>query len=102
MAYSYRYQLKDRKMREQFDLTAYDEEIRDVLRNLFGENLKDAFVEEKQFEFRLYMSVSKAALQRMGRELKWVLPVYGFSRMEQKLYALVYLPQDEAEWGALQ
>lgn len=97
MAYSYRYQLKDRKMREQFDLTAYDEEIRDVLRNLFGENLKDAFVEEKQFEFRLYMSVSKAALQRMGRELKWVLPVYGFSRMEQKLYALVYLPQDEAE-----
>lgn len=97
MAYSYRYQLKDRWVREGVDLTAYDEEIQYILRNLFGENLKDVFVEERQFEFKLYMSVPKAALQRMGRELRQKLPVYGFSRMEQKLYALVYLPQDEAE-----
>lgn len=95
MAFIYRYQLRDADLRENTSLTQYNQEIQAVIQKRFGENLKDILVEEKYFEFRLYTTTSAGVLRNMGRKLKASIPKYGFERMEQTLYALVYSSQDE-------
>lgn len=101
MAYIYRYQLRDSALKDRTVLTDHTQIIQSVLDEHFNENLKDSIVEEKYFEFKLYATVSSKSLQRMGHKLKSELPIeikrYGFVRMEQTLYALVYSPQDNQE-----
>ena len=103
MAYTYRYQLKDLTLRDKTVLTEYAKDIQLVLDKHFNKNLKDSVVEEKYFEFKLYATVSKRLLRDMGRKLKAKLSnreIYGFIRMEQTLYALVYSFQDDSENNA--
>lgn len=104
MAYIYRYQLRDLTLRDRTVLTQYAQDIQSVLDEHFNKNLKDSIVEEKYFEFKLYATVPKGLLQEMGRKLKVRLPInikrYGFVRMEQTLYALVYSLQDDSEDNA--
>jgi|LSQX01.3.fsa_nt_gb hypothetical protein len=47
------------------------------------------------FLFKLYETAHNWMLQKMGRRLKERLPRYGFVRMEQTLYALLYPSSDE-------
>lgn len=86
-------------MRNNTSLVKYEQEIRTVLEKHFSKNLKDSFVEDKYFEFKLYVTVHRGVLQEMGRILKKSLPIdskrYGFVRMEQTLYAFVYSPQSD-------
>ncbi len=100
MAFIYRYQLRDIGLRDNTSLVQYNQEIQAVLERLFGETLKDSIVEEKYFEFKLYETVHNGLLQEMGRKLKASLPIhicrYGFARMEQTLYALVYTPSGDS------
>lgn len=101
MAYIYRYQLRDSTLRDLTVLTEHTQIIQSVLEVNFSKNLKDSIVEDKYFEFKLYSSVAKGQLQEMGRKLKASLSInsekYGFIRMEQTLYALVYSQQDNLE-----
>lgn len=98
MAYIYRYRLENHSQKPAENLTHYSGEIEKVLFELFKENLKDYVVKETYFEFKLFISVPEKTLQEMGCRLHGELPNMGsFSRMEQKLYALVYQPQCEAE-----
>lgn len=101
MAYIYRYQLRDKKLRNNTSLIQYTQVIQSVLNDQFYKNLKDNFVEDNYFEFTLYASVSRRVLQDMGRKLKSELPIgieqYGFVRMEQTLYAIIYSSQDNQQ-----
>ncbi|GAU77765.1 hypothetical protein F3D3_2394 [Fusibacter sp. 3D3] len=94
MAFIYRYQIKNGELRNNTSLLEYNQEINEVVEILFSENLKECIVEERYFEFRLYVTVHKRLLQEMGRLLKSRLPIgihrYGFVRMEQTFYALFY------------
>ena len=96
MAYIYRYQLKKSGLRAYINLKEYSKTIQSILSEHFYLNLKDSMVEEQYFEFKLYSTVSSKYLQKMGRLLKAELPFgihgYGFIRMEQTFYALVYKP----------
>lgn len=99
MAYIYRYQLRDKNLRAITDLVDYKNDIDLVIRNLFLDNLKDVRVSENFFEFKLYESVEKVYLQRMGKNLKHINKSNqkhskGFSRMKQEFYALAYPNED--------
>lgn len=94
MGYIYRYQLRDKCKREQFDLLDYEKSIIDTISLLFNENMKDVRVEKKFFEFKLYESVENKTLRRMGSELAKFLKINGFVRMEQKFYVIVYPNED--------
>lgn len=98
MAYIYRYRLENHSQKPDENLSHYSGKIEKVLFEHFKENLKDCVVKETYFEFKLFISVPEKTLQEIGCKLHKELPNMGsFSRMEQKLYALVYQPQCEEE-----
>ncbi len=94
MAFIYRYQLRESVLRRNTNLRQYSQDIQSVLNEHYNINLKDSTIEVDYFEFKLYKPVPDRVLQKMGRKLKAELPVYGFVRMEQTLYALVFILED--------
>lgn len=103
MAFIYRYQLREPVLREKTSLDEYNQAIQKVLKEHFGENLKDILIKKKYFEFRLYATTSNGTLRVMGRKLKVsfpenvLTPEFGFKRMEQTLYALAYSTKEDFE-----
>lgn len=94
--------IKRYNLRDSFSLTQYEQVIQSVLSNFFSMNLKASYIEDKYFEFILYATVGRGMLQEMGRKLKLALDIgtekqYGFTRMEQKLYAIIYLSEDNQD-----
>lgn len=95
MAYIYRYHLRNKQKRAEIDLSKHKQHITNVINVLFRGILKDSYVSNDYFEFKLYRSVSVFYLQEMGRrlfsEFQETYGMYsGFIRMPQKWYAFLY------------
>ncbi len=93
MAYIYQYEVNERKndMRYQnkIDLREYRESIEAVLREQFGELLKEIFIDYDYIEFKLYESVSNGKLRAFGKKLKKKTNIRGFRRKRQQIYFMV-------------
>ena len=93
MAYTYRYHLKRSTIRNQTNLRQHAEQIQAIIINHYGINLKDFIVEENYFEFKLYSTVSRNSLRKMGNKLSEIGFSCGFIRKEQSFYAILYLDE---------
>lgn len=94
MAYIYRYELRNVKLRNNIDLRDNENVIKKILEIKIEKNLKDIWIEKQYFEFKLYVTVNQNLLRELGRMLKKELSFLGekdgFCRMQQELYALIY------------
>ena len=95
MAFIYRYCLRNSNDRNRLNLTIYEHDIIETLRDIFAHNLKDSRVLSNHFEFKLYKSVEHGKLCWMGRYLfqhfrEYDFENYGFVRMPQEFYAFLY------------
>lgn len=96
MAWIYRYQIYKRKWRKDIDLREYPN-IREILQEYFGDNLKSIRVEREFFEYKLFNSVSSEFLRNMGKKLKKVFSEikelktanHIFSRMNMEYYLFI-------------
>lgn len=99
MAYIYRYHFRDPNTRSKINLTIYEKDIHLILETNFKQNLKDYLIKEDYFEFKLYSTVGKQRLQALGRAFKNIedlqIEQQNIIRMQQKLYAIAYPPEDE-------
>ena len=115
MAIIYRYEIANKKMREKIDLSS-EEDIKDnieeTIEGFFGNSLKDVFVYDKYFEFRLYDRASSDRLRILFKLLlsrtyiikneidgyyagKSYSKKRYFSRMKQLFYGFAEINEDE-------
>lgn len=95
MAFIYRYEVRNKRLRKELDLQKFDQQIISVIQKLFEYRLKDTRITQNFFEFKLYESVKNTLLREMGKKLSFVFNGLeeknnGFVRMKQEFYAIVY------------
>lgn len=94
MAYIYKYQFKNLETRKNINLIQFEKDIKSVITKIFSLNLKEVSVYKNHFEFKLYSTVHKTILQKMGIMLKqsifFNIDKSGFIRMPHKFYAIIY------------
>ena len=73
MGYIYRYELRNKRIRQNINLSEWKYDIIKVIKEMFEENLKDSRVTKEFFEFKLYESVENKILRNMGERLNYVI-----------------------------
>jgi hypothetical protein len=93
MAFIYRYHIKSPIIRNEVDLTNYEKDITDGIKEYFLANLKDCRVECNYFEFKLHFSVDNSILRLFGRtlinrspKLRTVKTKYNINNIQGTLY----------------
>lgn len=109
MAIIYRYELVNTKIRKIINLKEYENVIINTIQNEFDKNLKDCFVSNEYYEFKLFKSLTNNEKREFGKKLleksnnlKMEIDklknkdshMY-FQRMKQKFYA--YINEAEIE-----
>jgi hypothetical protein len=102
MAFIYRYQINNKQVRDQVNLSEFKEEIKKSIEDFFSENLKHCRVEEKFYEYKLHFNATNQELREFGRSLlnncsdlreriKNIKPECNsyFVRMQQQYYAFI-------------
>lgn len=109
MALIYRYEIVNSNIRESIDLKKYENNILSTIENEFRDSLKDCFVSERYYEFKLFKSLTNDEKREFGKTLLIECPTLKndidelrerdssgyFKRMKQRLYA--YILEDDIE-----